>query len=271
MRCPTCSHPISEAVRVERSVRTDATGRPVWEMWQGDSLELLAKIEPRSVEAVITDPPYGSGGFSTVERMQSSKSKYVNSDSKYQEKLPDIAGDSLMPDHWRAQLNDWMRAVARVLVEGGVLLSFIDWRNLSEMHAAVATAGLVPRSVVIWDKGRGSRPHKGGFRRQSEMICWATRGPMRVWSEVYLDGVLKHSTISQNKVHITQKPITLMRELILITPKEGMIFDPFAGAGTTGVAAIEGGRRFLGIEMVPEYFDVAVRRLREAEATLPHE
>lgn len=240
-------------------------------MWQGDSLELLAKVESRSVEAVITDPPYGSGGFSAVERMKSLKQKYVNSDAKYQKTLPDIAGDSLMPDHWRAQLNEWMRAVARVLVDGGVLLSFIDWRNLSEMHSAVASSGLVPRSVVVWDKGRGSRPHKGGFRRQSEMICWATRGAMRVWSEVYLDGVLKYSAITQNKVHITQKPLALMRELIQITPQTGMLVDPFAGAGTTGVAAVEAGRTFLGIEMVPEYFETAVWRLREAEAALPNE
>ncbi len=161
MRCATCNHEITQAEIVERSARSDAEGRPLWEMWQGDSLALLA------------------------------------------------------------QLHEWMTGVARVLVEGGVLLSFIDWRNFSEMNNAASTAGLITRSVVVWDKGRGSRPHKGGFRRQSEFICWATRGSMRAWADVYLDGVLRYATIVNGKVHITQKPVALMRELIQITPQGG--------------------------------------------------
>ena len=78
-------------------------------------------------------------------------------------------------------------------------------------------------------------------------------------------------------LHPTQKPVALMRYLCRITktPTGGTVEDPFMGSGTTGVAAIKEGRRFIGIELDPEYFDIAVRRIAHAiaerDAELPLE
>jgi site-specific DNA-methyltransferase (adenine-specific) len=65
--------------------------------------------------------------------------------------------------------------------------------------------------------------------------------------------------------HQTEKPIPLMRELVgLFTQPDSIILDPFMGSGTTGVAAVKLGRRFIGVEIEPRYFDIACRRIAEA-------
>lgn len=85
---------------------------------------------------------------------------------------------------------------------------------------------------------------------------------------VYLPGVLRHSTITNGKVHITQKPEALMADIVEICPPGGSVFDPFMGSGTTGVAALKSGRRFVGAESVGQYFDTALKRCREALKTV---
>lgn len=69
----------------------------------------------------------------------------------------------------------------------------------------------------------------------------------------------------REREHITQKPLSVMRELVKIVPEGGVVLDPFAGSGTTGVAAILEHRRFIGVEMTEHYADVAAARLAEAE------
>ena len=68
----------------------------------------------------------------------------------------------------------------------------------------------------------------------------------------------------QHKLHMTGKPIQLMRELVSIVPPGGHILDPFAGSASTGVACIETGRRFMGVEVTQHYYDVSVERLKTA-------
>lgn len=240
-------------------------GEPLWSLCQGDAFAHLGRLPGQSVDAVITDPPYGAG-FSMAERMRSSKEKYINSDSSYAKPLPNMAGDAVMAEHWRTVMDALLAQSVRLLRPGGHFLAFIDWRGLPSLTAAVMASGLRPRGVVVWDKGRGSRPYKGGFRMQSELIVWASAGTLKPWEgQPYLDGVLSHTTPTRGKLHITQKPLTLMEELIQVVPRGGVIVDPFAGSATTGVAAVRHGRRFIGYELVPEYYETGLERLREAE------
>ncbi len=258
MKCPSCKRPIAAANRV-------AKGRN-WTLYEGNSIELLRDLAPGSVDAIITDPPYGSGGDTAASRTRSSKSKYVSSGATYQSTLPDMAGDSLLPEAWAEDVRQWFAAGTKTLRTGGVFLVFIDWRNLYAIHSAAMRAGLTPRGAVIWNKGRGSRPYKGGFRRQAEFVYWATKGAPRQWEGApYLDGVLNYSTIAGGKVHITQKPLGLMAELVSVCAPGSLIVDPFAGSGTTGVAALQAGHQFIGYEAVAEYFDTARARLNAAK------
>jgi site-specific DNA-methyltransferase (adenine-specific) len=193
--------------------------------------------------------------------MRTSKQKYVSSDASYQKTLPDIDGDSLHPEAWRELMLNACKEAKRALKPGGYLLMFIDWRNKPDLQSVMHAAGIQLRGSVVWDKGPATRPNKNGFRNQAEYILWGTNGAIeRRESPVYLPGVLRHTTMSNGKVHITQKPLSLMADLIPICPPGGVIYDPFMGSGTTGVAALMAGRKFIGAESVSFYFEMAVRR-----------
>jgi site-specific DNA-methyltransferase (adenine-specific) len=120
----------------------------------------------------------------------------------------------------------------------------------------------LPKGVVVWDKTAGSRPVKGGFNLQTEFILWGRKGSGA--PELYAQGVVTAATLTK-KQHITQKPVKVIKHLLKVVPKGGKVLDPFAGVGTTGVAAVKNGYSFTGVEVVPEYFEIGCRRLKEIE------
>jgi site-specific DNA-methyltransferase (adenine-specific) len=88
-------------------------------------------------------------------------------------------------------------------------------------------------------------------------------------------GDLWRFPVERNQQHPTQKPLALMRHIVKVSARLGdAVLDPFAGSGTTGVACVNLGRSFIGIERDPKYFDIACRRIEEAQkqtALFPHE
>jgi site-specific DNA-methyltransferase (adenine-specific) len=83
-----------------------------------------------------------------------------------------------------------------------------------------------------------------------------------------LPGVFRAAVLSEGKQHIAGKPVAVMDEIVRICPAGGTILDPFMGSGTTGIAALKRGRRFVGIEIEPSYFDVACRRIESTSHQL---
>ena len=117
-------------------------------------------LADNSVHAVITDPPYGSGGFTIKDKTASSKSKYVSSASSYQQSLANIDGDSLHPDAWHDLMTVACKTAVRVLVEG-ILAMFIDWRQMPQLQRILLGSGITLRGCVVWEKwGQG----KNGVR-----------------------------------------------------------------------------------------------------------
>lgn len=248
-----------------------------WQLHHGESLRLLMDLPTGCAGAVVTDPPYSSGGFTRGDRMGAAVNKYVLTGTQIER--PDFAGDNRDQRGYLKWCTIWLDEALRVTEPGGSLLVFTDWRQIAVTIDAVQCGGWVWRGVVPWDKGEGTRPRRGGFRSQAEYVVWATAGPLREDHEVYLPGFLHvvddepaagwiHHPVEQNdKHHITGKPTSLMRELVKITPPGSLVLDPFAGSGTTGVAALREGRRFWGVEKMGEYAEIARARLREAEST----
>jgi len=244
---------------------------------QGESLrEIMETIPDAVVAAVITDPPYSSGGFTRGDRMSSTTNKYVLTGTQIER--PDFAGDNRDQRGYLKWCTLWLDECLRITRPGGSLLMFTDWRQLPTTTDAVQAGGWVWRGIVPWDKGDGTRPRRGGFRSQAEYVVWATAGAARTdvdeclpgWLHV-LDGVTEpgwlHAPVTQaDKHHITGKPTELMRQLSHVCHRGELIFDPFAGSGTTGVGALLEGRRFLGIEKTATYAEVARRRLAAVEA-----
>jgi site-specific DNA-methyltransferase (adenine-specific) len=257
-QCISCGRPLNDEVY---SVGAE---NGTWRLFRGDFRSTAAMIENQSVAAVVSDPPYGSGGFSIADVTRSAKTKYLSSDASYQKTLPDIDGDNLHPAAWRRLMDDACTIARQKLMPGGVLAFFIDWRNKPILQEAIASSGLTLRGVVVWDKGLGTRPMKNGFRQQAEYLIWAVNGKLAEReTPVYLPGVLRHSTITNGKRHITQKPLALMEQIIEVCVPGGTVWDPFMGSGTTGIAAVQSGRPFLGCESQPEIFRDAHERFRE--------
>ncbi|WP_314905027.1 DNA methyltransferase [Selenomonas artemidis] len=225
---------------------------------QGDAIAVLREIPDCTVDAIITDPPYCSGGRSISQRQQATSKKYEN---KYQGR-PDFAGDAKDSRAWMRWCNMWISECERIMKPGAYFLAFSDWRQLPTATDAIQIGGISWRGIITWDKGLGSRaPHKGYFRHQSEFIVWGTKGACYQKENGPWAGVYEFHVRQSDKFHIAGKPTPLMEKLVQIVPEGAVIVDPFAGSGTTCIAAKRHRRNYIGIEKMGEYHKVALRRL----------
>ncbi|OHV03714.1 DNA-methyltransferase [Mycobacterium talmoniae] len=236
---------------------------------QGECLEVLRQLPEASFDAIVTDPPYCSGGTSSASRTgRSAASKYVSSDSAHGHALPDFGGDERDQRSFTLWCERWLTEALRVVRPGGTALVFTDWRQLPALSDALQIAGWRWRGIVVWAK-RGARPQRG-FANDAEYVLWGSHGaPDPDHVPPFLPGVYSISAPRGSKrKHITAKPVDLMRYLLRATPAGGRVLDPFAGSGTTGVAAVAEGRRFLGVERSAAYVEIASARLAEAHDAL---
>lgn len=240
---------------------------PDVQLHRGDALAVLPTLAPASVDAVITDPPYNSGGRTASERRnQSAMDKYVSGGSKVETALADFTGDNRDQRGFLAWLSLVLSGCLTAARPGAHLLVFSDWRQVPVVSDALQVAGWTWQGTLVWHKPI-SRPRRGGFKSSAEYILWGTHGKFDNSREVYLPGVFSASQPrGRQRRHITQKPVEgLMDELVQICPPGGTVLDPFTGSGSTGVAALQAGRSFVGIELSSHYHQVASERLAEAQ------
>ena len=219
----------------------------------------------KSVDAVITDPPYSSGGMVRGDRNTATNQKYQHSDTK--DKKLNFSGDTRDQRSWIMWCSLWLQEAKRITRPGGVVIAFSDWRQLPSLTDAVQCGGWVWRGIAVWNKGTAI-PQPNSFLSQSEYVVWGTNGPRDIDYKggAYLPGVYSETSVrGDKKEHLTEKPVSVMRWLLGITKEENTIFDPFMGSGTTGVAAVQLGRNFIGCEIDPDYFAIAERRIKQAQ------
>lgn len=232
-------------------------------LYRGDALAVLRELPDASVDAVITDPPYSSGGAFRGDRTTDPTAKYVPT-KEVVNFHPTFTGDNRDARSYGYWCALWLSECLRVTKPGGVALMFTDWRQLPTTTDALQAGGWVWRGVVVWDKTGGIRPTSGRFRQQAEFVVWGSNGPMPVdYTEASHPGVFTHAPF-RGKEHIAGKPEKLMRDLLAIVPAGGTVLDPFMGSGTTGMSAVSTGRRFIGCELAAHYAAVAERRIRSA-------
>lgn len=144
-----------------------------------------------------------------------------------------------------------------------VCVLFICWRQLPSLTDAMQRAGWTWRGIAVWDKGAGTRPQRGRFRQQAEFIVWGSSGKMPFDRPAHaLPGVFSAPNVAGNtRIHQTQKPLDLMRQLVQICAKGGRILDPFAGSGSTLAAAQAEGYDAVGIEINAQIANAAALRL----------
>jgi site-specific DNA-methyltransferase (adenine-specific) len=223
----------------------------------GDCLSIIPTLGV--VDSVFADPPYSSGGQFRGDRMGATSAKYQSSENRgiYAEFSGDNR-DQRSYGYWSAL---WLGAARAICAPGGIIVCFTDWRQLPTTTDAIQSGGWVWRGVAAWDKTEAARPQKGRYRNQCEYVVWGTNGPAIDEGEC-APGVFRYSVASEQKHHIAGKPVSLYSDLLRICGRT--ILDPFMGSGTSLVACQNQGRAGIGIEIDPEAFEIACRRVDEA-------
>ena len=232
-------------------------------LYGGDALAVLRELPTGSVDAVITDPPYSSGGMVRGDRAQAGTHRKYSGTITEAGALTEFTGDSRDQRAYAYWCALWMAEAMRVTKPGGVILAFTDWRQLPSTTDAIQSGGWVWRGIVPWVK-TSYRPQSGRLAAQCEYVVWGSAGPMPVDHSAPIHPGFFEDATPRDKEHVTQKPLKVMRDLVRVVPEGGTVLDPFMGSGTTGAAAAMEGRRFIGVEMVEHYQQVAQRRILTA-------
>jgi site-specific DNA-methyltransferase (adenine-specific)/modification methylase len=196
-------------------------------LYLGDCMEILQTLS--KVDAVITDPPYG-----------------INENSKKVASRGNLAAPKDYGDF------DWDKAPP-----SDKLIDLIRTKGQYQAFFGGNYFTLPPTSCwLVWDKLNGDNDFADcelawtNWPKAVRRLQWRWNGMIRQGNE--------------ERYHPTQKPIGVMKWVIELCPKAETILDPFMGSGTTGVAAIQMGRKFIGIEREPKYFDIACKRIEQA-------
>ena len=231
----------------------------------GDTLQVLKTFPTGVFGGILTDPPYASGAADQSGRQKSTAAKY--SSAKTDNLLPDFEGDSKDQRSWTHWAAEWLAEARRCSREGAPICVFIDWRQLPSLTDALQWAGWIWRGTLVWDK-TNSRPQRGRFRQQAEFVVWGSNGHMPVDRNApVLPGVFRQSMPALAKrIHQTEKPLEVMRDMVKIVEPGGIILDPFAGAGTTVLAAKLEGYPAVGIELSPHYAAAAQGRIAAVDS-----
>jgi len=204
------------------------------QLYLGDCLEILPTLEAGSVDAVITDPPYG-----------------VHTEANYRGFMADRIGQDAML--WDKRPDDALLQYVKRFAPLAVIWGF---GYLADILGSCV-------SPLVWDKKTGAN-----FFADGE-LAWTSfpTGTLRIFRHQWC-GCFKDSERGEKAQHPTQKPVALMEWCIERCDKYGTIktiLDPFMGSGTTGVACVNTGRNFIGIEVNPEYYAIAEKRIAEAQ------
>lgn len=229
---------------------------------QGDALEVIATIPDGSIDAVVMDPPYCSGAATEAGR-GSATHQGLRSETIRSGRFDWFDADNMTTSGLVWLLRSIAVEASRVLVPTGSVLTFCDWRMVTALAPAMESAGFRLRNLVVWDKG-----HFGcgsGFRPQHEMVLHLTRRAPDFYAANVGNVVRSKRVQSADRDHPTEKPVDLLEQLIsVVCPAGGVVLDPFAGSGTTGVAAVSEGRRAILIEKDATHAETCRRRVAEA-------
>lgn len=215
------------------------------QLYHADCLDILRTLPDGSVDAVVTDPPwmdYTTGWYDASE--------------------------------WhrpigKVEPSEYVGELFRLLREGGAALLWCRWDVFHEHAEAMRAGGFLVRNQIVWAKPNHTAGDlQGNVGNKHECAVFATKGrwirhdrrEVNLWQEPHLFSRDKRN-------HPTEKPVNLMvRSVQLCCPPNGTTIDPFMGSGPTGVACVQTGRNFIGIEIDEQYFKIAEKRIAEAQA-----
>jgi site-specific DNA-methyltransferase (adenine-specific)/modification methylase len=204
-------------------------------LYLGDCRDLFSKIR---ADAVITDPPYG------IDFSHGGNDHSGMGGGKWQTKF---AGEKIIGDQVPFDPIPLLSVAPMVILWGA--------NHYADKLPPIS-------SWLVWDK-RASSHHTNDFADCE--LAWCSAGGVARMFRHHWDGMMRASEQGQPRVHPTQKPVALMKWCIVQEGSPTRIFDPYMGSGTTGVAAVEMGLEFIGCEIEQRYFDIACKRIANAQ------
>lgn len=248
-----------------------------WQVVSGDVFEKLKAVEDGSIDFVFSDPPYflSNGGTSVKS------GKRVSVDKGNWDKSNGYRSDKEFHKAWLSL------CLSKLKPEGSLAVSTTH-HSLFKIGSAIEELDMKVLNEIIWFKPNGA-PNLGRrhLTASHETLIWATREGNRKYTFNY--DLLREGSFPGDKLknegkqmrsvwdiptapksekklgsHPTQKPLGLLsRVIIAFTNEDDLIMDPFCGSGTTGVAAVQSSRRFIGFEAQSDYVKLARRRIGE--------
>jgi len=193
-------------------------------LYQGDCREIIPHLE--GIDATVTDPPYGIGW----------KPRINNRDTPWVDKID-------------FSINDILTGKYHLLWGGQYFANELP----------------VAEGWLTWCKRPQANFHNDARSYSSTELAWRNWGKSRFMTHVWDGGMRAGDAENRLFLHPAQKPIEIMQWCLSLLPDDvAVVFDPFMGSGTTGVAAVKMGRKFIGIEREPIYFDIACKRIEDA-------
>jgi site-specific DNA-methyltransferase (adenine-specific)/modification methylase len=232
-----------------------------YEMVKTDSLEYMKSMPDQSVDFILTDPPYNLSQYSTGNMQFDWRADINNDLAEWDKNFDPIS----VKDEF-----------LRILKPTGNIFAFCSYNLIGRWHE-IFDPLFDTFQFFVWHKTNPvPKFRKAGFLNSCELIvCMWNKG--HTWnfgkqSEMhnFFEGpICMGRERVKNPKHPTQKPVRLLKHLINIaTNQKDVVFDPFMGVGSTGVAAVEMGRQFIGVEIDEAYFEVAQKRLGEVQLDL---
>lgn len=211
---------------------------------QGDCLDSLKTLPDGSVDLILTDPPYYVGMTHNAQKAT----------------FTDL---SMLKPFFTQVFGEFKR----VAKQGAFFYVFTDWRTVPFLQPIFSEV-LDIKNLLVWDKIVGRVTPQ--YRYQHELILFATNG--KTERRVHSGSIIREKSFSSGahstnvKIHPTQKPVELLERLILDGSDEGdTVLDCFMGSGSTGVACVKTGRKFIGMEIDEGYFKGAEAAIADAE------
>lgn len=206
-----------------------------------------------TVNHIITDPPYNISKDNNFHTM----------------KNPRTGVDFGEWDNGEFDLFGWIPEYQKILDKNGSMIIFCSYRYISFIIKALEDNNMIAKDIIVWQKSNPMpRNRDRRYVQDMEFAIWAVNKKAK-WVFNRQEGIKYHRAFFQTSVvagkarkHETQKSLKLMEDLVRIhTDEDNIILDPFMGSGTTGVAALNNGRKFIGIELNEKYFGIARDRI----------
>lgn len=233
------------------------TNTATWDSFlrRGDSRELIRKIPDKFVDLILTDPPYNISKHSTGNIALPGRSAINNDVAEW--------------DRVDFRPEEWVDEFLRILKPTGNLFIFTTYNQIGEWYNCLDHR-FDTTQFMIWHKTNPApKIFKAGFLNSCEMIycCWNKRHTWNFISQSEMHNFIESpicmrpERLSDPK-HPAQKPVNVLKKIVMIASNPGdIVFDPFMGVGSTGIASLTLGRKFIGFEQDDIYFNAAKERI----------